>query len=148
MRIQLLTTLVSRRLIIFDYSRHSHLSRLTLRGEKKMARLPAHLWTGISQPALFPRRSWLMSPLLLHCTCCTSPRKTLENHPPLCLGSWSPPETHGAGGTSLSPPGAPSGRRPVSAVPQADRRPVQGPVSSGWCPHTATISFSYMLVWV
>ena len=95
-------------------------------------RLPAHFWTGISQPTLFPCRSWLISPPLLH--------------PLLYLGSWSPPETHGAGRISLSPPGAPSGWRPVSAVPQADRSPVRGPVSLGWCQHTATISFIFSFI--
>ena len=120
-RIQSLQMLLSRRLIILDYSHHS---RLTLRGEKTMC-LPAHFWTSISQPGLFPRQSWLISP-----------PEMPENHLPSCLGSWSPLETHGAGGISLSPPEAPSGWRP-----QADRSPVWGPYSTG-CPHTATISFS------
>ena len=45
-QIQSLETLLSRRLIILDYSRHSHLSRLTLRG-KKTTRL---CWSECKQP--------------------------------------------------------------------------------------------------
>ena len=67
-----------------------------------------------------------------HHRCCTvlavQVPETPENHPPSCLGSWSPPETQGAGGISPSPPGAPSGWRPVPAIP-----PVRGPVISGRC---------------
>ena len=46
-------------------------------GEKKMTRFPA----------LFPHRSWLISPPLLHCNCCTSPRNAV-------LPSWGYTRTH------------------------------------------------------
>ena len=72
-----------------------------------------------------------------HHRCCTVPAiqvpEMVKNHPPSCLGSWSPLETHRAGGISPSPSGAPSGWRPIPAVPQADRGPVRGPVISGQC---------------
>ena len=134
-------------LIILDYSRHS---LLTLRGKKRRCACPLIFEAVFLNPLSFHvDNGWCH-----HC-CCTVPAvqvpEMAENHPPSCLGSWSPPEPHRAGGISPSPPGALSGWRPVPAVPQADWSPVWGPVSSGrcqdlpystGCPHTATISFS------
>ena len=129
--------------------------------------LPAHFWTSISQPAIFPRWSRLISPLLLHCTCCTSPRNT--GKPPAVVSGFmkSSGDARSWGNFTVSSRSSvwmvtgaqfedllawvgarisrqdTNYRRSISAAERLFicRRWVAVSYSTG-CPHTAIISFS------